>query len=102
VPEDVYTNLWRVDPELVTGNTQMVAGACYIVGATASAVLTLPASPAIGDRVQIAQGAASVSGVSVSPGSENIHGVAGSMTVDITNFAFSMVYVDSSFGWKVL
>lgn len=101
-PERLFTNLWRVEPQIVTGNTQMVAGGCYIV-ADAGLTLTLPASPDVGDRVQIMEGSTSLlTGTVVAPGADVIHGTAGNMNIDVGDFAFAMVYVDATFGWKVI
>lgn len=99
-PETLYTNAWRVEPTLVASPTTMAAGGCYIVQAN-SLTLTLPASPAVGDRVQITNGA-TVTGTIVDPGAEKINATAGTMTIDLAEFAFTLTYVDSAYGWKVM
>mgnify|MGYP000458619653 CR=1 FL=1 len=100
-PEHLFTQMAKLELNLISTSTVMVEGNCYGVQAN-SLTLTLPASPAANDRVQIVQAAASVTGTVIDPNGAKINGVVGSMTVDVDEFAFSMVYISASYGWKVI
>lgn len=99
-PEAFLTALWKVDPITVAGNVAAAAGQCMLVTANACTI-TLPASPAVGDRVELVQGAAAITGTVVDPGAEKINGNATTMLVDTADFSFTLVYTGATYGWKV-
>jgi hypothetical protein len=99
-PEKLFTNSWQVEPVVCSTSVPVLAGTCNIVTAN-SITLTLPSAPAQGDRLQIVQGAPSITGVIVDPGASDINNTAGTMSVDIVDFDFTLVYVDAAYGWKV-
>jgi hypothetical protein len=99
-PEKVFTSAWLVEPTAHAVNGAVVVGTSNIV--TGSGVtLTLPAAATQGDRAEFIQGAAGITGTIINPNGGKINGATGNMTVDIVDFAFALVYVDSSYGWKV-
>ncbi len=87
---------------VVTGATTMVSGRGYFVNTTSSAfTMTLPASPSIGNYVQIIDYAGTFDSNTCTIGrnSEKIQGAAADMTVTTERAAFTLVYVDSTQGW---
>jgi hypothetical protein len=101
LPEELFSQVWLVRNVTASTSTQLLDGdAC---GVTASGItLTLPTSPVAGDRVQIYQADNAVLSVIVDPFGEKINGVAGTMTIDVYDFSFDMIYISSAYGWKVL
>jgi hypothetical protein len=98
--EELYRNFWRVAPIAVAASQAVANGGSYHVTGN-SVTLTLPTAPEQGDRIEFMQGAASVTGTVIDPGSEKINNTAGTMSVDISDFSFTLVYVNASYGWKV-
>jgi hypothetical protein len=87
-----------------TGNTTMVAGNGYFVDTSSSAItMTLPASPSLGDEVSIIDGAgnAATNNITVGRNSEKIQGDAEDMVVDVSEAAFTLVYYNSTNGWRL-
>ena len=87
---------------VVTGATTMVSGRGYFVNTTSSAfTMTLPASPSIGNYVQIIDYAGTFDSNTCTIGrnSEKIQGASDDMTVTTERAAFTLVYVDSTQGW---
>ena len=81
------------------------AGAWHSVDSSGAAVtITLPASPSQGDSVSFidSEGTFDTNNLTVEPGSEKIMAkTAGDeMVVDTNNAGFTLVYQDSSFGWR--
>lgn len=66
-----------------------------------SVTLTLPASPADNDFVEMAQGVTSVTGFSVARNGKTIMGSAADLTVDVSNFAFRLTYVSATGDWRI-
>jgi hypothetical protein len=87
-----------------TSNTTMVAGNGYFVDTSSSAItMTLPASPTLGDEVSIIDGAgnAATNNITVGRNSEKIQGDAEDMVVDVSEAAFTLVYYNSTYGWRL-
>ncbi len=100
-PEALYSSFFKIEQSLVTTSTACVSGKAYGVGAN-SLTMTLPSTPTAGDTVMFYQSAASVTGTVVDPGAEKINGNSGVMNVDVSEFSFSVVYISSGYGWKVV
>lgn len=66
-----------------------------------SVVVTLPASPADNDYVDIASGDY-VTGCSVARNGKTIMGLSENMTVDASNFSFRLVYQSSTGDWRLV
>lgn len=65
--------------------------------------LTLPASPAIGSRVSVADLTSSFSKNTLTIGRNGspIMGIAADMTVKVANAAFNLRYIDGTNGWRI-
>jgi len=63
--------------------------------------ITLPASPSIGSEVSFIDGGQSysINTLTVAPGTENIAGSAGDLSVTTDNENFTLVYVNATVGW---
>ena len=100
--------------ELKTGSLEFIektsaytafAGDNIFVDTSAGAVtITLPSSPTQGDAVSFidAEGTFDTNNLTVEPGSEKImaNTAGDEMVVDTNNAGFTLVYQDSSFGWR--
>ena len=87
---------------VVTGNTTMVSGRGYFVNTTSAAItMTLPASPSIGDTVNVIDyaGTADTNNITIGRNSQPIMGAAEDLTVATERAAFALVYSDSTHGW---
>jgi len=77
----------------------------FIDTSAAAVTITLPASPSQGDAVSFidSEGSFDTNNLTVEPGSEKIHAnTAGDeMVVDTNNAAFTLVYQDSTYGWRL-
>jgi hypothetical protein len=68
-----------------------------------SVTATLPSSATLGDTIYFVAGTSTITGFTVGRNGLNIMGLAENMTVDDnTNFAFGLVYNDSTNGWRVI
>ena len=97
--EAVASTKWQA---IITGATTMVSGRGYFVNTTSSAfTMTLPASPTLGDGVQIIDYAGTFDSNTCTVGrnSQPIQGAAADMTVTTERAAFTLVYVDGTHGW---
>jgi len=82
----------------------MVAGDKIIADTSGGAwTITLPASPAVGDQVQIldATGDFGTNNLTVARNGSNIMGLAENMDCDMADEGFLLVYANASEGWKL-
>ena len=80
----------------------MVSGRGYFVNTTSSAfTMTLPASPSIGDYVQVIDYAGTFDSNTCTIGrnSQKIQGASADLTVTTERAAFTLVFVDATHGW---
>ena len=87
-----------------TADFTAVAGEGYFVNTTSGAItLTLPASPSIGDTIQIKDYAETFgsNNVTLNRNSSNIGGSAGNGTLSTSKTMTILVYVDGTKGWLV-
>ena len=85
------------------GNFTAVAGGAYLIDVSSAAITaTLPASPSLGDEVRFldATGSAGTNNITVGRNSEKINGNAADLTVSTNSAAFSLVYYNSTNGWR--
>ena len=85
------------------GNFTAVAGGAYLIDVSSAALTaTLPASPSLGDEVRFldATGSAGTNNITVGRNSEKINGNAADLTVSTNSAAFSLVYYNSTNGWR--
>jgi hypothetical protein len=99
-PEEFLQNLRKMEPvSLGVGATQAVlAGYSYRLTGN-NADLTLPATPDAGDSIEFL--ACGATNGTIRANGNKINATIGDMTLDVLNFAFSLTYVDATFGWKV-
>ena len=92
---------WDTTPK-TTGFTA-VSGNGYFCNTTSAAfTVTLPAGPSAGDIVAIADynGTAITNNITVGRNSSNINGSATNLTINANYSAVTLVYVDSTSGWR--
>jgi hypothetical protein len=87
----------------ISSNITITSGYRYFVDTTAARTLTLPASPSVGDEIQIfdANNSASTYNITVDSNSAKIEGVVEQYLIDVNGAAVTMTYTGSTFGWKV-
>lgn len=86
----------------VSANTTLVAGRRYFVDSTAARTLTLPASPAVGNEIQIfdASGLAETNNITVSSNGGKINGVVQDLILDANGAVAILTYTGSTYGWR--
>lgn len=99
------TNLLSYKQEInvsISANTTLVAGRRYFVDSTAARTLTLPASPAVGNEIQIfdASGLAGTNNITVSSNGGKINGVVQDLILDANGAVAILTYTGSTYGWR--
>jgi hypothetical protein len=92
-----------VAPLSISANTTLVAKKRYYVTSASALTLTLPASPALNDEIQIvdASGNASTYNITVARNSNKINGGTGNLIIDNNGGWYVLLYTGSTYGWKV-
>jgi hypothetical protein len=92
-----------VAPLSISGNTNLVAKKRYFVTSASALTLTLPASPALNDEIQIvdASGNASTYNITVARNGNNINGGTGNLIIDNNGGWYTLLYTGATYGWKV-
>jgi hypothetical protein len=87
----------------ISANTTLVAGRRYFVTSASALTLTLPASPAQNDQVDIfdASGNAATYNITIARNSSLINGNAGNFIIDANGYWATLVYTGATYGWKV-
>ena len=87
----------------ISANTTLVAGRRYYVTSASAITLTLPASPAQNDQVDIfdASGNAATYNITLGRNSNLINGNAGNFIIDANGYWATLVYTGATYGWKV-
>ena len=94
-----------IDYTVVTSATTLANGAKVAADTTAGAfTLTLPASPSNGDTVSILDyaGTFDTNNLTIARNGSNIESLAEDMTCNVEDAAFTLVFVGSTVGWKVV
>jgi hypothetical protein len=94
---------WDTTPK--TANFTAVSGNGYFVDTNTTAItVTLPATPAAGDIVAIADYAntAATNNIIVGRNSSPIDGEATDAKIDVNGQVYTLVYVDATEGWKTV
>jgi len=88
----------------VSSNVTLQSNKRYFVDTAASRTLTLPASPANGDEVQIFDvvGSAATNSIIVDSNSLKINGTVQNLEIDIDYDIVALIYTGSTYGWVVL
>lgn len=82
--------------EVISTNTTAVASRTYVL--TASLTLTLPATPTVGNWVNIVNRSGTTTPI-VARNGQNIMGLAEDMILDNTNATLRLVFADATRGW---
>jgi hypothetical protein len=89
----------------VTASTQAVAGGVYWCNTTSGPItLTLPPSPATGDSIELYDVANSfdTNTLTVARNGQLIMGTAEDMTVTTEGAGFTLIYYNTTYGWRIL
>lgn len=91
-----------VTNQSISSNITLVAGTRYFVDTTAARTLTLPASPSIGDEIQIfdASGTAATNNITISRNSSKINGLTEDGIIDVNQASSTFVYTGATVGWR--
>jgi hypothetical protein len=78
----------------------------FVFANTSSAAwtLTLPSSPSLGDKVTVVDydGSWDTNNLTIARNGHNINGTAENLTCDVSCSSVSLIYVNSTVGWKVV
>ena len=87
----------------VSSNITLEANKRYLVDTSAARTLTLPASPANGDEIQVfdVTGTAATNKITVASNSLKINGTVQDLEIDSNNAAAVLLYTGSTYGWRV-
>lgn len=92
------------DWESKTANYTALSGDALLLDSSGGAfTVTLPASPMEDDFVDFADGAGSLgtNNVTIARNGSNICGTADDLEADVKNVGWSLVYKDSTQGWRI-
>jgi hypothetical protein len=89
--------------ESISSNITLVAGTRYFVDTTAARTLTLPASPSVGNEIQVfdASGTAGTYNITINSNSGKINGSVQDAILDVNGVATSLIYTGSTYGWRL-
>ena len=92
-----------VAPLSISANTNLVAKKRYFVTSASALTLTLPASPALNDEIQIldASGNSSTYNITVARNANKINGGNDNLIIDTNGGWYTLLYTGSTYGWKV-
>jgi hypothetical protein len=88
---------------IVTSNITAVAYNPYFVNTTSAAItVTLPAAAVQGEYISFSDYANtfSTNNLTIARNGHKIEGLADNLIVNITGFSFTLMYIDSTVGWK--
>ena len=92
-----------IDPLSISANTTLAAKKRYFVTSASALTLTLPASPALNDEIQVvdASGNASTYNITVARNGNKINGGTGNLIIDNNGGWYTLLYTGATYGWKV-
>jgi hypothetical protein len=87
----------------ISSNVTLAANNKYFVDTTAARTLTLPASPTLGDEIQVfdATGTAGTNNITLNSNSGKINGSVQDAILDVNGVATSLIYTGSTYGWRL-
>lgn len=100
-----------VRPNVMLGYSEVTAlthsaarGERLLVVPAAGQVITLPATPNLGDSIDIidAAGTAGVTNFLINRNTKLIQGLAEDLTVDVASASFTLVYYNATYGWRIV
>jgi hypothetical protein len=92
-----------VAPISISANTNLAAKKRYFVTSASALTLTLPATPALNDEIQIvdASGNSLTYNITVDRNGKLINGNAGNLIIDVNGGWYTLVFTGNTYGWKV-
>ena len=87
----------------ISTNITLVAGTRYFVNTSAARTLTLPASPSVGDEIQIfdATNTSATNNITILRNANLINGVADTAIIDVNGGVAYFVYTGATYGWRM-
>lgn len=87
----------------ISTNTNLVAGGRYMADTSTALTLTLPATPAVGDEIQIFDktSTAETNNITVNNNGLKINGVVDTLVIDVNGAVAGLVYTGTNLGWRV-
>ena len=87
----------------VSSNVTLAANNKYFVDTTSARTLTLPASPTLGDEIQVfdASGTAGTNNITINSNSGKINGSVQNAILDVNGVGASLIYTGSTYGWRL-
>ena len=87
----------------ISSNQTLVAGYRYFVDTAAARTLTLPASPSVGDEIQVfdSTNTAATNKITLGSNSLKINGTVQDAELDTNGAAVALVYTGSTYGWRL-
>lgn len=84
-------------------NISIVSNNRYFVDTSSARTLTLPASPSLGDEVQVFDqtGSAETNNITINSNGNKINGTVQNLLVDVNYDMATLTYTGSTYGWKV-
>lgn len=104
---EVSTALLEYKKEIivsVNSDITMLSGRRYAVDTNAARTLTLPASPLVGDEVQVMDGhsLAGTNNITIDSNGNKMHGVVQNAIIDVNGAMHMFIYTGSAFGWRMI
>jgi hypothetical protein len=88
----------------VSSNITLEANKRYLVNTSAVRTLTLPASPANGDEIQVfdVTGTAATNNITLASNSLKINGTVQDLDIDINSDVVALIYTGATYGWVAI
>ena len=100
-PEQLISTLLKLERVSLAASAPLEDGYSYAY--TVNGIVgTLAAAPVVGDRLEVYQAAAALTGCTVDPNGLKINGSATIMALDVDGFSFQLIYQGATYGWKVI
>ena len=92
---------WKVK---TSDYTALVEEGVLVDTSSSAITITLPATASVGDKVRVTDGKdnAATNNITVARNGHNINGNAGNFIIDVDGAATTLVYMDSTEGWRLI
>lgn len=100
VEENFLVGLVRMEPVVLSASSVVTAseGFCYYLTGD-NCELTLPTTAQAGDLIGVR--AAGATNGTIHVNGHKVNATVGDVSLDVPNFAFTLEYVNATFGWKI-